>query len=1287
MLPTASVKVWGPRGDSVVVRAILDTGAQGCLLSSWLAGQVGLDVSDFPGNIQGVGETAVTTVEGKTWFEITPVSCLYPKIGAPALILPNILGTHPQRQLSLDLLRLTSGLDLADPRFDSPCTAHLLLGSDVLGRIMLGNTRVLQPETPWRHYRGLVAISTIFGFVVMGPVLKDVPLPEPDFVLASGSALSDAVQRFWQVEEPPQVAHLNPEHEECELFYQNNTGRLRSGRLVTRLPFVAVRPPLGQSRSTAERRLLAMERRMARDPVLRQKYLDFMREYADLGHMSVSNLDWRSVEHYFLPHHAVLKPSTGKLRTVFDGSARTSSGVSLNDCLHSGPKLLRDLCDVITCFRRHQVVFVADIKMMFRQTVIHQDDRRYQLILWRENPQEPMIVYELNTNTYGLRSSPFVAIRSLWELADRERLKFPRASAILKTDLYVDDVCTGAPTVEEAILLRDELVQILASAGYELRKWVSNSPALLEGVLEDHRQDPHLFENVDNPAMMAVLGVQYRPVQDTFTYDVELESPHTWTKRLVLSTVARTFDPNGWICPVLFWAKCFLQRLWTAELGWDEPLRETLLEDWLQFVSSLPAVNEVALSRAILPPGSYTATLHGFCDASSHGYAAVVYLRTVSATGQVKLSLLMAKSKVAPLRTAWTIPKLELSGATLLVRLLNHVAHTLGGTVDIRASYAWTDSQIVLCWLKTSVHSLEVFVANRVSQIQNSETPLIWRHVPGDLNPGDVASRGCMAPRLIVHPLWWGPDWLTRPEVDWPRTPVLMSDPVPGLKVLAVGSKDPPFDPDFLLNRYSSLDKLLKVTSWIRRFGHNSRNPGDKLLSPVLSPQERQESLLLWVRFVQAAHFEKEIETLKTGKIKLSGAVSKLNPFLDKSGLLRVGGRLRHSSLPYGARHPLLLPKEGHLIQLLVTDRHIGNSHAGCNALLAILQREFWILSARRTIRSIVFRCMPCYRTKASTMQPLMGDLPADRVNEARPFAGVGTDFAGPFSVKTSTLRNSKIVKAYLCVFVCLSTKAVHLELVTSLSTEAFVATLDRFVSRRGLPSLIRSDCGTNYKGTSNYLKEVYAFLNESQVDIGNKLARRGVTWLFDPPACPHWGGIFEAAVKAAKGHWRRLLGDTVLTFEELATVFCRIEAVLNSRPLCPLSSDPNDLEALTPGHFLIGQPLVALPEYPLVDVSHNRLSRFQLVQQLAQSFWRRWSLEYLHILQQRVKWTDKSHPPKIGDLVLIKDANLKPLHWRRGRILNLVTGSDGVPRFAEVLVDGSVMKRAVATLSRLPID
>lgn len=1250
----------------------------GCIISSGLVNKLGLSISPRCGPVRGIGGLQAPGVVGHIGFTFGLTGNFGPLASLNAIVMNNILDSQPVVNLPLSIRRLTRNLSLADPNYYVSAPVDLLLGADVLGKCITGERRVLQPG-------GLVALRSIFGFVVFGPVLQE---PTGNFSGSDylGLSLNDAIQQFWHMEEPPSVSRSDPQHQECEDFFVKNTTRMPCGRFMTRLPFLNIRPQLGLSRAIAEKRFNAMERRMSRCALFRRKYVEFMREYIDLDHMAVSQNDWRSGEHYYIPHHAVFKASSEKIRVVFDGSAVTTSGASLNQCLHSGPKLHSDICDVLTKFRRHQVVFVADIRMMFRQTLIHPEDRKYQLVLWRETPSEPLLTYELKTNTYGLRSSPFVAIRTLLELARSSRLMYPRAAAVLESDIYVDDVLTGASNLTDALKTKQELIDLLQTGGYELRKWVSNFPGLLSDLSPDHCQDIHSFENPDSPHTVAVLGIQYQPSEDLFTYKVDFPALPVYSKRSVLSMVARIYDPNGWVCPVVFWAKCFLQRLWLAELSWDDSLPGDLADEWKSYVATVGDLGRVALPRILAPSSPVHISLHGFCDASECGYAAVVYMRVVDACGGVRSTLILAKSKVAPIRKRVTIPKLELCGATLLCRLLNHTHSLLKPYFRFNEVFGWSDSMIVLAWLRASVHNLEVFVANRVSQIQGSEASIIWRHVPGAINPADCASRGCDAPTLIAHSLWWEPEWLDRSPSTWPDEHIGLPElaELPGLRCLAAQVESVNYD--FLLNRYSSLDKFLAVTCWIRRFIFNCRNNSSRLSNSIVSTDERQQALLYWVKFIQIEEFRPVFEALKSNQT-VPGVLRRLSLFLDADGLLRVGGRLRNASLPFGVRHPLLLPRHGNFTEMIIRDRHIKNSHAGSNALLATLQREFWILGARRAIRSVIFKCMPCYKTRAPLFQPKMGDLPSDRVTEARPFAGCATDFCGPFYLKTHHLRNARIVKAWGCVFVCLATKAVHLELVTSLSTEAFIATLTRFVARRGLPGLIRSDCGTNFIGANSYLTEVYKFLAERESDIGVKLSQSGITWRFSPPACPHWGGIFEAAVKSAKTHLKRVIGETTLTFEEMATVLCKIESVLNSRPLCPLSSDPNDLEVLTPGHFLVGQPLNALPEYPWQAVNSNRLSRFQLLQQLSQNFWHRWSLEYLHILQQRVKWTDLNEPPRIGDLVLLKDANASSLSWRRGRIIALHPGNDGIPRFAEVLTGGSVLKRAVATLSRLPVQ
>lgn len=1233
--------------------------------------------------MRGVGGIDAGSTYGRSFITFSPVLNEYPVITTPVTCLSDLVGSQPAFDLSDSVADLAKGLKLADPDFYKSKPVDLLLGSDVFGILVGGDKIDLNSN-------GLTAYFSVFGYVLLGPVESGSCLLSSEDIEYFGVSLSDALQKFWEVEEPPSVSRSAPDDMECELFYQNNTVRLKDGRFMTRLPFLSDRPLLGQSRTIAERQFLSLERRLMKNSELRNKYNDFMREYLNLGHMSVSNFDVNSgEEHNYVPHHVIFKnPNDPKIRVVFNGGSKTSTGVSLNECLHSGPKLQRDITLIILNFRRHHTVLVTDVRMMFRQTFISPEDRKYQLIFWRETSDEPLLTYELNTNTYGLKSSPYIAIRTLLELAAQERERFPLAATVLEHDAYVDDILTGANSESAALELKEELINIMSSGGYELRKWLSNSPTVLSDLPNDHKQVPFLFDNVDNPHSVSVLGILYDPVSDTFSYRSDLVTHNQVTKRNILSTVARMYDPNGWIGPILFWAKCFLQRLWLKGLNWDDPLDLDLEREWLHFRVDLEnTVRQVSIPRRITSNGAAHISVHGFSDASESGYGAAVYLRVQSDYNEVTVHLLMSKSKVAPIRTKLTIPKLELCGAVLLVKLLNHVCLCLQRTMDLQEIFGWTDSSIVLAWIRTPPHTLQAFEANRVSQIQNSSVSVTWRHISGLLNPADIASRGCLASVLISHSLWWSPPWLAQPESSWPVSAVELPTELPGMRCLVVTTSEPEPNFDFLLNRFSDFDKLISVTGWILRFLYNVRNKDKRINSAFLSADERKKALLFWVGLIQKQSFSSEIEQLRSGNA-LKGHLKRLNPFIDSDGFLRVGGRLKNSDLQYDARHPLLLPKSGQFITLLITDLHIKNAHVGPNSLIAILQRNYWILSARRAVRNVTFKCISCYKLKGITNQPLMGNLPRDRVVAARVFQGVATDFAGPFYIKSHKLRNPKITKAYLCVFVCLATKSVHLELVSELSTEAFIATLIRFVSRRGLPSLIRSDCGTNFKGADSHLREIYDFLSKNSNSIGQEMSKRSITWVFDPPACPSWGGLFEAAVKSAKTHLKRCIGENKLTFEELSTVFCKVEAVLNSRPLCPVSSDPNDFEVLTPGHFLIGQPLNAVPEYSFKDVKMYKLSRFQLLQQITQSFWHRWHLEYLHTLQQRVKWTDETVPPKEGDLVLLKEENVPPLHWRRGRIVRLYPGTDGVVRLADVRVaQGTILKRAIAKLSRLPID
>lgn len=317
-----------------------------------------------------------------------------------------------------------------------------------------------------------------------------------------------------------------------------------------------------------------------------------------------------------------------------------------------------------------------------------------------------------------------------------------------------------------------------------------------------------------------------------------------------------------------------------------------------------------------------------------------------------------------------------------------------------------------------------------------------------------------------------------------------------------------------------------------------------------------------------------------------------------------------------------------------------------------------------------------------------MGNLPRARVTGIRAFLDCGVDYAGPIAVRTTKGRGHTSIKGYIAVFICLATKAIHLECVSDMTAETFIAAYRRFAARRGPAANMYSDNGGNFtKG--NKLLQLKSKQEEDAYNntVYTEMIKVNTQWHFNPPESPNFGGLWEAGVKSVKTHLKKTVGEAKLTFEELSTLLYQIEATLNSRPLCPLSSDPSDIAVLTPGHFLIGAPLLAPPETTYLEINTNRLSRWQLIQKMHQHFWKRWSSEYLNRLQSRPKWLEKNDELKINDLVLLKEDNLPPARWATGRIIAKHPGQDGLTRVVDVQINDKVYRRSLSKICSLPAE
>lgn len=402
----------------------------------------------------------------------------------------------------------------------------------------------------------------------------------------------------------------------------------------------------------------------------------------------------------------------------------------------------------------------------------------------------------------------------------------------------------------------------------------------------------------------------------------------------------------------------------------------------------------------------------------------------------------------------------------------------------------------------------------------------------------------------------------------------------------------------------------------------------------------------------------------------------------------RLYPHINHLLQDYEQRHPAIIPKGSRLAWLLMEHAHRVSLHGGIQVQMQFLRQRYWIPQLRDELKKFTRECVECVRNKPITLDQLMADLPADRIRPGKPFETTGVDYAGPFNVKYVDKENETVImlKAWVVVFVCLKTRAVHLDFVNDLKSSSFIACYEEFVARRGRCYKLYSDNGTSFVGAEKEISRAYKkWQQDGTVD---SVARRGTSWNFMTPAAPHQGGIYEAAVKIMKHHFKRIVGPRVVEFRQLKTLLCKIEAVMNSRPLSALTDDPNDLNALTPGHFLVGEALVLPPPFEHVnegDLEGRRLWRER--EKMFKDFWARWHDEVLTSMLERKKWRRERENVKVGQLVTIKDENLPPTHWKMARVVEIAPSTDNRVRNVFVKTETGTFKRPVQKLCLLPVD
>ncbi|XP_029169301.1 uncharacterized protein LOC114939215 [Nylanderia fulva] len=827
-------------------RDLLDAGAQANFISNKFVAKLRLKTLPTELSISGIfGSTSVLNRMTRVRLR-SRLSSFEAELDC--VVTDRIADRVPASTLRRQAFRLPPGIDLADPKFNISSDIDLLIGIDLFWRLACVGQIHATSEHPLLQ-------KTRLGWVLAGRTGGGTSRSSAKLralhATINNAQLHERVDQFWRIEELADSNGYTRDEQACESHFMTNVSTNDEGRYIVKLPLKEdIFQRLGESRETAIKRFLALEKRLNRDPGLKRSYANFLREYQSLGHMRIAPARSIGGKPVYLPHHGVIK-GTGpcaKLRVVFDASCKTSTGVSLNEALRIGPVIQQELITILMRFRTFVYVFVADIIKMYRQIRLHESQTHLHRIVWREDSGAPIGEYELLTVTYGTSSASFLATRCLQHLAQKHADEFAIGSRCVLRDFYVDDLLTGANTLSEVRRVRGETVALLKRGKFEFGRWASNCRELLKDV--EGATDASVSLGGDSSSK--ILGIAWDPVNDSFKFDYETGSPaNCITKRTILSEIASLFDPLGLLGPLTVVAKLILQDTWQTQVGWDESLPQDIHTRWLGIKQQLTNLGELRVPRfvgRVIDDGGVQ--LHGFCDASKRAYGACVYVRAYN-SGECRVRLLVSKSRVAPMR-AISLPRLELSAALLLAKLIEKVRESVG--LHAAGVVLWSDSTITLQWIQSSSRKWSAFVANRVGEIQRLTEGADWRHVPSTDNPADILSRGADLAALAVSGLWWeGPAYLRLNEGHWPIRNIEISGELPEQKrvIAAVAVGDRPIVSG-LLERFSSLEKILRIISYCLRFGRARRA---EEIGSSISHREMTAAMQVVVRCVQRGSF------------------------------------------------------------------------------------------------------------------------------------------------------------------------------------------------------------------------------------------------------------------------------------------------------------------------------------------------------------------------------------------------------------------------------------------------
>ena len=1139
------------------------------------------------------------------------------------------------------------------------------------------------------------ATLTALGWAIQGPI-SNVGLPkrvELNMIQAKTvpQSVLDDITNLWSQEKTDETSLAWSREDQKVYDYWEKETRVVGGRYEVPIPFKDEHPYFPNNRAQALARLNQTVTNLKKKGTYETYDIEMRKlvenEYVE--EVPSMALDRNDGLVWYLPHFPVYHPDKpDKTRPVMDAKCKYN-GVSLNSNCLQGPDLNNKLIDILIRFREYDSALTGDIKAMYHQVLIPEQERDVLRFFWY-NSAGKLTAYRWTRHIFGgiwcAASTTYALRRALKDgNADED------VNKAIVDNTYVDDTINSLRGEGNAAKLPPKMIKVLDSKNFTMCKFAGYPQSVIRYVPKELRaKDVKEFE-LDPET--AALGIRWDTKNDTLFYrkrEKDCFVAEKMTLRLMLSGSASIWDPPGYILPIVIVGRLLFQEASRLGLGWDNPLPEELASRWLKWWQTLDLLPTIIFPRCMLGE-LYDATscdLHHFCDASERAYGAAAYVRVTSPDGRVHVCLIRSRGRVAPVKTT-SIPRLELCGAVAAVELDQELRREM--TLRIDKSTFWCDSEIVLKWIRNETLRLKIYVANRVALITTHSNKQQWRHVPTKMNPADILSRGSAVDAL---PEMWnkGPDFLHSPENLWPVEGMMLNQkeestdelfqaevisPKLNLNQVSLVENHPIMK--LLVYYHEDYEKLRRSMAWLNRLAARCK----KKLGSITGPLTREELIdaeLTIIRWVQSVVYEDELNALKNGtSIKKSSSLLKLNPQL-RDDVIVVGGRLQHALIPESQKHPIIIPKK-HLLSKAILSHYHRRAHLGSDWVLTQVKEKYHIPGARSMLRSIRKTCVRCNRYFSQPQHQLMAELPPERLQPGIfAFAHAGLDLFGNFYVKIGRARH----KRYGVIFTCMASRAVHIEVVHSLEAQSFIMAFQRFCARRGTPVSCKSDRGTNIVGATEDMRK--AWINIDVKKITDFTKRNNVQWQFNTPKNSEAGGVWERQIRTIR---KTLLGvldpNMTLTDEILQTYLTEAENLINSRPITRVSDEPL-VDALTPNHLLVMQ---GNSPHSLVGYDDSKIvrSQWKQVTQLTENFWRRWHAEYLHTLQQRQKWNRKLPNIKVGELVMLVEPNLARGQWPLGIIEKLKPSSDGLIRSVSVRTAASTYDRPLGKLVKLELD